>query len=160
MNGTITRGSIKTQRKEEKETVSSHMRRRLKLWGTNRASIKKLNLNSDESEVRGRWMKLWGLSNLNSVRLKSDGRRRKRKAQRGDSWRKLRKDIGFPPNKRENSTKTKEREKKEKRSIFPISLSLCPLLTPLCNHKSNDNFSAHFKIEINYFYLLDMIHAL
>ena len=157
MNGT--RGSTKTQRK--KKPVSSLMRRRLKLWGSNRASIKKLNLNSDESEVRGRRMKLWGLSNLNSVRLKSDGRRRQRKAQRGDSWRKLRKDR-IPPQIKEKipHKKTKEREFQQKRSIFPISLSLCPLLTPLCNHKSNDNFSAHFKIEINYFYLLDMIHAL
>ena len=42
-----------------------------------------------------------------------------------------------------------EDSKKEKRSVFPISLSLCPLLTPLCTsqspRKSNDNFSAHFK---------------
>ena len=46
-------------------------------------------------------------------------------------------------------------QKKEKRSVFPILLSLCPLLTPLCTsqspRKSNDNFSAHLKIEINYF---------
>ena len=116
MNGTITRGSIKTQRKEEKETVSNwnyeaRIEPRSRSWTWTQMKVK---WEEGEKKSLRRQMKLWGLSNLNSVRLKSDKRGRQRKAQRGDSWRKLRKDIGFPPNKRENSTKTKEREKKKK----------------------------------------------
>ena len=44
---------------------------------------------------------------------------------------------------------SKDDSKKDKMSVFPISLSLCPLLTPQSprKSKSNTNFSAFFKIK-------------
>ena len=63
-----------------------------------------------------------------------------------------------------NLNSNKERgwcdEKAKQRDDSKKEKSLSPLLTPLCTSqsprksKSNTNFSVHFKIEINYFYLL------
>jgi len=173
------------QRKEEGATKREKPVR--KLWG----SIKKLNLNSGESEagdekksvrrrfrswrccqtwtlrkeesaikksrqsdrsVRRRWMKLWG------SRRKPRKERISKKRQK-ISFLNLTQsreeiegvDCGRKPRKKRFS------QKKEKRSVFWITPSLCPLLTPFWTpqspHKSNDHFSAHFKIAINYFYL-------
>ena len=133
-----------TQRKEEGATKKREKPVR-RLWG----SIKKLNLNSGESEA---------------------GDEKKSVRRRFRSWRccqTLRKEESAIKKSRQSDQISEEEvklwrrefQKKDKKSVFSITLSLCPLLTPLCSPKSqsprknNANFSEHFKIAINYFYL-------
>ena len=129
-----------------------------RLWG----SIKKLNLNSGESEVGDekksvrRRFRSWRCCQTWTLRKEESAIKKSRQSDKSARRRMKLWGSGRKP-------RMEKIPKKDKRSVFWITLSLCPLLTPLCTPqspcKNNDNFSAHFKLKSTISNLLDMIHA-
>ena len=110
-----------------------------------------------KKKARYQWMELWGTNSLwGLIKTQEESEQSERKARWEETSEEANQTLIIKKFSNLNSeergwcdekAKQQENSKKEKRSVFP--LSLCPLLTPQSprKSKSNTNFSAFFKIK-------------